>query len=147
LRHNAVFISATNWAAVFYDRFDLSLQAFHEDYRDTSKPLKAFICVIKDGARQKKLMPKVDCCATARFLRRCQNCYGFMVALIFCYKRFLKISELPKGYLKLLFVSWKTFKNKSLSAEGYLLRFKAALSLDSKWSADLCDKLVCCSAG
>jgi hypothetical protein len=83
LRHNAVFISATNWAAVFYDRFDLSLQAFHEDYRDTSKPLKAFICVIKDGARQKKLMPKVDCCATARFLRRCQNCYGFMVALIF----------------------------------------------------------------
>jgi hypothetical protein len=41
-------------------------------------------------------------------------------------------------------VSWKTFENKSLSAEGYLLCFKAALSLDSKWSADFCDKLVCC---
>jgi hypothetical protein len=74
LRQNTVFILATNWAAVFfYDRFDLSLQASHEDYRETSKPLKAFICVIKDGARQKKLMPKVDCCATARFLRRCQK--------------------------------------------------------------------------
>jgi hypothetical protein len=53
LRHSAVFISATNWAAVFYDRFDLLLQAFLEDYRDTSKPLKAFICVIKDVARQR----------------------------------------------------------------------------------------------
>jgi hypothetical protein len=40
-------------------------------------------------------------------------------------------------------VPWKVFQEKSLSAEGYLLCFKAALSLDSKWSANFHDKLVC----
>jgi hypothetical protein len=57
----------------------------------------------------------------------------------------LKIIAANQGYKKLLFVPWKVFQEKSLSAEGYLLCFKAALSLDSKWSADLCDKLVCYS--
>jgi hypothetical protein len=58
----------------------------------------------------------------------------------------LKIFATNKDYKKLLLVPWKVFQEKSLSAEGYLLCFKEALSLDSKWSADLCDKLVCCSA-
>jgi hypothetical protein len=60
-------------------------------------------------------------------------------------KGFLKIIAVSQGYKKLLFVPWKVFQEKSLSAEGYLLCFKAALSLDLKWSADLCDKLVCYS--
>jgi hypothetical protein len=57
----------------------------------------------------------------------------------------LKIIAANQGYKKLLFVPWKVFQEKSLSAEGYLLCFKAALSLDSKWSADFHDKLVCYS--
>jgi hypothetical protein len=65
----------------------------------------------------------------------------------------LSLQEFAEGFKAdsriseaLLFVSWKTFENKSLSAKGYLLCFREALSLDSKWSADICDKLVCCSA-
>jgi hypothetical protein len=62
-----------------------------------------------------------------------------------CCKGYLKIIAANQGYKKLLFVPWKVFQEKSLSAEGYLLCFKAALSLDSKWSADFHDKLVCYS--
>jgi hypothetical protein len=62
-------------------------------------------------------------------------------------KGFLKIIAANQGYKKLLFVPWKEFQGKCLSAEGYLMRFKMVPSLDSKWSADFHDKLVCCSVG
>jgi hypothetical protein len=60
-------------------------------------------------------------------------------------KGYLNIIAANQGYKTLLFVPWKIFQEKSLSAESYLLCLKAALSLDSKWSADICDKLVCYS--
>jgi hypothetical protein len=43
LRHGAVFISATKWAAAFYDRDDSLLQAFPEEYYNTSRLPKACI--------------------------------------------------------------------------------------------------------